>query len=159
MADLRSRLGPRISFNRTWIRPGHEIGKKSSPTKSLSESLHDGAQGKPSTLEASSLAGYSIDSDDKPHASETNATSFLQRQTQDNPKDEHVARSLLDRMSSSPRKYAKDVGSLPSWVGNGDLTKDVDLRNSSLTDVSVSQAVSDPLTELFFSSSSILCCP
>jgi hypothetical protein len=166
MADLRSRLGPKISANKSWIRPGYEIPKKSSFTKLASQTSQDDAKEEFNILGASwksesTLAGHSIDNGDNaschPDAPGKNAISLLQRvemQTQDhedadNLEDKHVEKSLFDRIGSAPEKSANGVlsGFGSSWVGNRGLTNNTNgernhwhVGNPSLM---VSQAVSD----------------
>ncbi len=169
MADLRSRLGPKISANKSWIRPGYEIQKKSSPTKPAPQTSQDDAKEAFSILGASwksesTLAGHSIDNGDKafrhPDAPEKNAISLLQRvemqiqdhEGADNLEDKHVEKSLFDRIGSAPEKSANGVlsgfGSPLSWVGNSGLADNINgerdhwhVENPSLMDIS--QAVSD----------------
>jgi len=161
MADLRSRLGPRISANKSWIRPGYDIHKKSPFTKPATQ---DDAKEELGILGASwqsefTLAGHSIDNGDKalwhPDAPGKNAISLLQRvemQTQDhedadNLEDKHVEKSLFDRIGSAPEKSANGVlsgfGSSCGGLAN-DINGERDHRHvGNPSSMVIYQAVSD----------------
>ena len=159
MADLRSRLGPRISANKSWIRPGYEIHKKSPFTKQAEEAKEEVGILGASWKSEFTLAGHSIDNGDTalfhPVAPGKNAISLLQRvemQTQDhddadNLEDKHVEKSLFDRIGSAPEKNANSVllGFGSSWGGlTNDLNSERDhwhVGNSS--SMVISQTVSD----------------